>query len=69
MPKIRELNISLGLSIDRKGLWVKPALGMRIELEGKDQDPEMREVVIKRGFEMVQEALEKELERICGEDE
>jgi hypothetical protein len=68
MAKIKELNIYLGMSIDKNGLWLKPGIGMRIELDDRDADPSRREEVIERGFELVQDALDKELDNLLGED-
>lgn len=64
MAVLKEVNMSLGISIDKNGLWVKPNLGLRVELDGEDAKPENRKTVIKRCFDILEEDLNEEIDRL-----
>lgn len=66
MAKLREITVSLGISIDKKGVWVKPALTLKLELDESESDPKNRKELVKRAFEIASEDLNDEIGRLLG---
>ena len=74
MAKIREVSVSLGMSFETKMegkiTWVKPQVSFTIETEGEEEarDPVARRAIIERAFDVAEEELSAELERLLSED-
>ncbi len=64
MSRIREIQVSLGMSIDQKGLWTKPGITLTIALADEDSKEENRKEIVRRAFEVVEEELDRELDRL-----
>lgn len=67
MALLKEITVSLGMSIDKNGLWVKPGMSLRVELSEQDQDPANRRAVVQRVFEILEEDLNEEIGRLLSE--
>ena len=61
---IKEISVNIGMSVDRKGLWVKAGAEVKISVSPEDNLPENRELLFKRAYEIVAEEVDKELERL-----
>jgi len=58
MAKVREINVSVGVSIDKKGVWLKANTGITVTVEESDD----LQACFKRAFEVVDNELSKQLE-------
>jgi|LFRM01.1.fsa_nt_gb hypothetical protein len=67
MALLKEITVSLGMSIDKNGLWVKPGMSLKVELSEQDQDPANRRAVVQRVFEILEEDLNEEIGRLLSE--
>jgi hypothetical protein len=75
MAKIKEVTVGLGMSFNAKmndkEVWLKPQVGFRIDIEDEKEarDPEVRKEILKRAFEIAEEALDEELQRLLSDNE
>ncbi len=69
MAKIREITVSLGMSIDKGGVWVKPGISLKLELDESEGNPENRKQIVARAFEIADEDLDAELNRLLSKEE
>lgn len=65
MAKIDSISASVGMSYEKNGVWIKPYVSIKVNLvEGDTVD-----TVMKRAFEVVEEEISKEIDRLeAGED-
>ncbi len=68
MAKITKIEVQLGISIDKDGVWIKPSLGLSLDLDNQDSDPGNRSEIIEKAFRIVGDELNKELGRLLEED-
>lgn len=57
MATIKELRVFVGMTVDKKGVWVKGNTGLTINMEPGD-DPKL---CFQRAFEISEEALEEKM--------
>lgn len=64
MAEIKEIEVGLGLSVDKKGVWVKGNTTVRVTVGKDDNIAEC----FARAFELADESLEEKM-KICFEEE
>jgi hypothetical protein len=64
MARIKEVEVSIGMSVEVKGVWVKPVVGLKIEMDVDDSEPSTRAAVMERAFEVAEIELDKEINRL-----
>lgn len=65
MAKVDSISVSVGMSYEKDGVWIKPYVSLKVNLSEGDTV----EAVTKRAFEVVEEEISKELDRLeTGED-
>jgi len=57
MAEVREVRVQLGLSIDKKGVWVKGDAGITVTLRDGDSVPDC----FKRAFELADDSLSEQM--------
>lgn len=57
---VKEIEVSIGLSADMGGVWVKPTVTMRVELN--EVDAKQREKVFAKVWKEVNEQVQNQLE-------
>ena len=63
--KIKEVTVSVGMSIDKKGVWIKAGTSIKIEVsDGDGADSEARSALFERAFEIASVEIDKELTRL-----
>lgn len=65
MAKVREVRVMLGLSIDKKGLWVKGDAGITVDVQEGDSVADC----FKRAYELADQSLSDQMEPYLKEDE
>lgn len=65
MASVREVQVTLGLSVDKNGVWVKGTAGIIVSV-GKDDDIQ---ACFKRAFELADESLGDKMDEYLKEDE
>ena len=68
MARLLEVKVGLGVTMEREGKWYKPDISFKIAIEGEEQtNEELRKPVLERAFELAENAIGEELERLLGE--
>lgn len=65
MAKLKEVEVSLGVSLDVKGVWYKPNARLVIELDERDT-VEKRKAIWGQAWETVADEIERQLKEITG---
>ena len=65
MAHIKELRVFVGMTVDKKGVWIKGNTGLTIGMEPGD-DPK---ACFQRAFEISENALEERMSEYLGDDE
>lgn len=65
MARVDSISVSVGMSYEKNGVWIKPYVSLKVNLVEGDNI----ETVTKRAFDVVEEEISKELDRLeAGED-
>lgn len=65
MANIREVQVTLGLSVDKNGVWVKGSTGVTVTM-GPNDDVQ---ACFKRAFEIADENLGNKMNEYLNDDE
>lgn len=65
MAKIREIEVGLGISVDKKGVWVKGNAKVTVTVDDSDDIA----ACFKRAFELTDGILNEKMEEYLGEEE
>lgn len=63
MAKLKEIEVSLGITLENKGVYYKPNAKVVIEVDLEDIGSK-REAVWKQAWEMVEDQVSKQIESI-----
>lgn len=63
MAKLKEIEVSLGITVEQKGVYYKPNARAVIELDTTDT-PENRKKIWIQAWDMVEEQVSKQLENL-----
>ena len=63
MAKLKEIEVSLGITVEQKGVYYKPNARAVIELDTTDT-PENRKKIWVQAWDMVEEQVSKQLENL-----
>lgn len=63
MAKLKEIAVSLGLSIEINGAWFRPNCEIKIELDETDT-PDKRDAVFRKAWDTVSEQINKTITEI-----
>ncbi len=65
MPKVKELTVSVGMSVDNNGVWVKSSASINLEVQDVDFTNEKeKRSVMDRAYELAEEAVDNEMEKL-----
>lgn len=64
MARIKEIEVSIGMTIEVKGVWIKPVVGIKLDLNEDDSKPGNRADIFERAFEIAESELDKEIDRL-----
>ena len=65
MAHVREVQVMLGLSVDKNGVWVKGTAGITVSVDKNDDI----QACFKRAFELADDSLGNKMDEYLKEDE